>query len=58
MTGGATGLGNPSQNAPFVQVDDFLIDRHEVTNEQYKKFVDAGGYQRPEFWKQPFIRTW
>jgi predicted Ser/Thr protein kinase len=31
----------------------FLIDRYEVTNEEYKKFVDAGGYRKPAFWKQP-----
>jgi hypothetical protein len=30
-------------NKPAAQVDDVLIDRHEVTNEEYKKFVDAGG---------------
>ena len=29
---------------------DFFIDRYEVTNRQYKKFLDEGGYQRPEFW--------
>ena len=33
--------------APGVQLDDYLIDRHEVTNEEYKKFVDAGGYAEP-----------
>jgi formylglycine-generating enzyme required for sulfatase activity len=31
----------------------FLIDRHEVTNRQYKAFVDAGGYTNPAFWTQP-----
>ena len=36
--------------------DQFLIDRYEVTNEGYKKFVDAGGYRRPEFWKQSFVK--
>lgn len=36
-------------------VADFLIDRHEVTNEAFKKFVDAGGYRKPEFWKQTLI---
>ena len=46
----------PLGQAPVVQIDDFLIDRHEVTNEEYKKFVDAGGYQKREFWKQPFVR--
>jgi dienelactone hydrolase len=33
----------------------FWLDRFEVTNEQFQKFVEAGGYHRPEFWKQPFI---
>jgi hypothetical protein len=42
--------------APEVKLDDYLIDRHEVTNEEYKKFVDAGGYGNREFWKQPFVR--
>ena len=42
-------------HAPVVRLDDYLIDRHEVTNEEYKKFVDAGGYQKREFWKQPFL---
>ncbi len=32
----------------------FLIDRHPVTNREYKLFVDAGGYQRPEYWRQTF----
>jgi dienelactone hydrolase len=34
--------------------ESFLIDRHEVTNRQYKEFVDAGGYTNPEYWKHPF----
>ena len=54
--GGRIGLTYPLGQAPAAQVDDFLIDRHEVTNEAYKKFVDAGGYRRREFWKQPFVR--
>lgn len=34
---------------------DFLIDRHEVTNAEYKRFVDAGGYGDPRYWKEPFV---
>lgn len=30
----------------------FWIDRHEVTNRQYKRFVDDGGYDRAEFWPE------
>ena len=48
--------GTLSHMLPAAKVDDFLIDRHEVTNEEYKKFVEAGGYQKREFWKQPFVR--
>jgi eukaryotic-like serine/threonine-protein kinase len=37
-------------------VDDFFIDRYEVTNEEYAQFVRAGGYRRPEYWKHPFVK--
>jgi hypothetical protein len=33
----------------------FLMDRHEVTNAEFKKFVDAGGYADPKYWTQPFV---
>jgi formylglycine-generating enzyme required for sulfatase activity len=29
---------------------------HEVTNREYKRFVDASAYQRRECWKEPFER--
>ena len=56
VTGGTVGLQYPMTQAPTAEIDDFLIDQHEVTNEEYKKFVDAGGYQKREFWKQPFVK--
>ncbi len=34
-------------------VDDFLIDKFETTNRDYKEFVDSGGYQRRQYWKFP-----
>jgi formylglycine-generating enzyme required for sulfatase activity/pimeloyl-ACP methyl ester carboxylesterase len=33
----------------------FLMDRHEVTNQDYKRFVDAGGYAERKYWKFPFV---
>ena len=36
--------------------DPYFIDRHEVTNRQFKQFVDQGGYQKREYWKTPFVR--
>ena len=35
---------------------DFFIDKFEVTNRQFKKFMDNGGYQKKEYWKQEFIK--
>ena len=37
-------------------LNDFLMDTYEVTNEAYKRFVDAGGYEKQEYWKQPFVK--
>jgi hypothetical protein len=44
-------LGAKTEVGP---IEDFYIDRYEVTNEQYKKFVDSGGYRRKEHWKNDF----
>jgi eukaryotic-like serine/threonine-protein kinase len=38
-------------------VSDFLMDRYEVTNRAFKRFVDNGGYTNPQLWKQPFIKN-
>jgi dienelactone hydrolase len=35
---------------------DFFIGRYEVTNREYKEFVDAGGYSNKEYWNYPFIK--
>jgi formylglycine-generating enzyme required for sulfatase activity/cephalosporin-C deacetylase-like acetyl esterase len=39
---------------PSVVLPPFLIDQHEVTNAAFARFVDAGGYERPELWRHPF----
>jgi len=38
------------------KLNDFFIDRCEVTNKQFKEFVNAGGYADKKFWKQIFVR--
>jgi formylglycine-generating enzyme required for sulfatase activity/dienelactone hydrolase len=38
-----------------VALPDFWLDRYEVTNRQYKAFVDSGGYRRREFWTEPIV---
>ena len=38
-------------------LDEYLIDRYEVTNQEFKEFVDAGGYERQQYWEYPFERN-
>ena len=39
----------PPQRAPT-----YLIDKYEVTNREFKAFVDAGGYRDQKYWEHPF----
>lgn len=40
---------------PPQRLRDFWIDRYEVTNRDFKRFVDAGGYRDRKYWQQPFV---
>jgi len=42
--------------APPVELEEYWLDRYEVTNKEFKRFVEAGGYQKREFWKHPFVK--
>lgn len=37
------------------EVRAFWMDRFEVTNRQFKAFVDTGGYRTRDYWKEPFV---
>jgi len=39
-----------------VRLDDFVIDQYEVSNQDYKEFINAGGYLKKQYWTYPFIR--
>lgn len=39
-----------------VRLDDYFIDKFEVTNKEFKEFVNAGGYLKKQFWKYPFFK--
>jgi formylglycine-generating enzyme required for sulfatase activity len=46
-----TDEGGPDQRPRHqVTLDLFEIDRFEVTNARFAEFIDAGGYQTPEWW--------
>jgi eukaryotic-like serine/threonine-protein kinase len=34
----------------------FYVDRYEVTNGEYQKFVDSGGYEKQEYWTEKFTQ--
>jgi formylglycine-generating enzyme required for sulfatase activity len=38
-----------------LELHDYLIDRYEVTNRQYKEFVTAGGYRDRTYWREPLV---
>jgi hypothetical protein len=45
------------EGRPPRAVPDFWIDRHEVTNRQFKLFIDGGGYQQRELWTHPVAKA-
>ncbi|MFC1640351.1 SUMF1/EgtB/PvdO family nonheme iron enzyme, partial [Gemmatimonadota bacterium] len=51
---GATSI--PNYSGTNMELESFLIDRHEVTNREFKEFIDAGGYNDPAFWLDPMMR--
>jgi formylglycine-generating enzyme required for sulfatase activity/dienelactone hydrolase len=36
------------------ELPSYFVDRFEVTNSEYQKFVDSGGYEKREYWHEPF----
>jgi eukaryotic-like serine/threonine-protein kinase len=38
-----------------VTLDDYFIDKYEVTNREFKEFVVAGGYLKKQYWQQSFV---
>jgi serine/threonine protein kinase/formylglycine-generating enzyme required for sulfatase activity len=57
VPGSEYGLVNWSRSTEKkVKLDDFFIDKYEVTNAEYKEFILAGGYVKMGFWKVPFFK--
>ena len=46
----------PETETEVGKLGDFFIDQFEVTNQQYKKFIDSGGYGNRRYWKQKFMK--
>jgi hypothetical protein len=43
--------------APSLELPSYWIDTYEVTNQEFKKFVENGGYKKPQYWNQPIIKN-
>jgi serine/threonine protein kinase/pimeloyl-ACP methyl ester carboxylesterase len=39
-----------------IPVEEFWFDQYEVSNREYKAFLDAGGYEDSALWRVPFRR--
>lgn len=53
--GAASDVTGLDATVDAVGFDDFFLGRYEVTNADYKAFVDAGGYRRQEFWQHVIV---
>jgi formylglycine-generating enzyme required for sulfatase activity/dienelactone hydrolase len=57
VSGGSATIQAPGlEQIGALELGDFFVDIHEVTNRQYKTFVDAGGYTEATCWNEPFVR--
>jgi formylglycine-generating enzyme required for sulfatase activity/dienelactone hydrolase len=43
-------------DAAQAELPDYWIDIYEVTNRQFKQFIDAGGYRSRGYWHEPFVK--
>jgi len=39
-----------------IEMENYLIDKYEVTNRQFKEFIDHGGYEKQVYWTHEFKR--
>lgn len=45
----------PGTQTALGDVQDFFIDRYEVTNAEFQKFVLDGGYRKLDYWRHDFV---
>jgi serine/threonine protein kinase/formylglycine-generating enzyme required for sulfatase activity len=50
-------VGWDAPTSAEVRLNDFYMDKYEVSNKDFKKFIDAGGYQKKQYWTYPFIQN-
>jgi dienelactone hydrolase/tRNA A-37 threonylcarbamoyl transferase component Bud32 len=53
---GWTMLDSLHSGRDSIRLADYRIGRNEVTNREFRQFVAAGGYEKKEYWTEPFVR--
>jgi serine/threonine protein kinase/pimeloyl-ACP methyl ester carboxylesterase len=56
VSGGSTELLLTGMIHYEIELESYFIDKYEVTNQQFKLFVDSGGYEDQKYWKHEFIK--
>jgi class 3 adenylate cyclase/formylglycine-generating enzyme required for sulfatase activity/predicted esterase len=56
VDGGGHSPSNVNADAGSESPGRFFIDRTEVTNREFKEFVDDGAYAKRDFWKHEFVK--
>jgi len=53
VRGSQSGEGNPDERPQrSISLSAFAVDRLPVTNRDFARFIDDGGYRRPELWQR------
>src|ERR1700752_1004649 len=39
-----------------LKLGDYFIDKYEVSNREYREFINAGGYLKRQYWKNDFVK--
>jgi dienelactone hydrolase len=53
---GMVRITSPAEWSPSSPASSYLLDAVEVSNQQFKAFLDAGGYQDRAHWRESFVR--
>ncbi|HET9372951.1 MAG TPA: SUMF1/EgtB/PvdO family nonheme iron enzyme [Vicinamibacterales bacterium] len=53
--GGYRLVGSSRPTDRRVELQDYFIDKYEVSNRDFREFIAAGGYLKPEYWRHPFV---
>ncbi|MEK6254662.1 MAG: formylglycine-generating enzyme family protein, partial [Gemmatimonadales bacterium] len=57
VPGGEHVIGSPGlEHVAPASIGGYWIDRLEVTNREFKRFVEAGGYADATYWTEPFSK--